>query len=93
MSDKRKVVVTTEKRGVFFGTLESRQGGELVLLDARVCVYWSKATKGFLGLAKIGPQSGSRISPASPRLEVFGVTSISDCTDEAIKAWEAEPWS
>ena len=88
-----KVVVTTKHRGVFMGEIESRNGSEIVLKDARVCVYWSRDTKGFVGLAKTGPLSGSRVSPAAPKLELFDVTSVTHCTPEAVEKWEAEPWS
>lgn len=93
-SKKRYVVVTTDinRRGVFGGILESAKGGNVVLKDARMCVYWSRDTKGVVGLAAIGPQKGSRISAPAPRIELDGVTAIMDCTDEARKLWEAAPW-
>ena len=90
-----KVVVTTNKdrRGVFFGTLTAHDGnGNVTLSDARNCVYWTKSTHGFLGLASLGPQDGSRVTPAVPVIEIDGVTSITQCTDQACQRWEAEPW-
>lgn len=91
---ERYVVVTTDlnRRGVFGGVLESSESGTAVLRDARMCVYWSRETRGVVGLAAIGPQKGSRISPPAPRIELDGVTSIMDCTDEARKLWEDAPW-
>ena len=85
----KKVVVTTKHRGVFYGLLESRDCGEFVLTDARVCMFWSKETRGFVGLASTGPLSDSRVSTAAPRLEVFDVTAVLECTDEAAKQWES----
>lgn len=90
---KPKVVVTTKHRGVFFGALESKQGTEVTLRDARVCVYWSQATKGFVGLAATGPLAGSRISPAAPKMEIVDVTSVLYCSPEAVKQWESGIWS
>lgn len=87
-----KVVVTTEHRGVFHGTLVSK-GDTVVLLKARCCVYWSSTVRGFLGLASHGPDSESRITRSVPRLELEAVTSVVLCTPEANAAWEAEPWS
>jgi len=89
----RKVLVTTLHRGVFFGTLDSQDGDKATLIEARNIVYWSAATKGFLGLAATGPAPGSRVGPAVPRLELAGVTSVTDCTPAAIAAMEAGPWS
>lgn len=92
---KRKVVVTTDKdcRGVFCGVLESVNGDETTLSNARMAVYWSAKTRGVLGLASIGPQEGSRITPAVPGIKINKVTSIMDCTEEAWALWESEPWS
>jgi len=85
----KKVVVTTDKdrRGVFFGTLESVDGDIVVLSSAQMCVYWSEATRSVLGLSSIGPQEGSRISPVVPQIELNGVTSVALCTDEAVEQW------
>lgn len=93
MSDSvKKVVVTTKHRGVFFGTLVSRDKTDVVLSDARLCVYWSSLTKGFVGLASTGPLKGSKVSPAAPKLELLDVTSVVECSDEAVEKWESEPW-
>lgn len=88
-----KVVVTTKHRGVFFGTLSKRNGDTITLKDCRNCLYWPKTVKGFLGLAVTGPLDGSRVGPAAIEVELFGVTSIDLCSDEAVKAWESEPWN
>lgn len=92
----QKVVVTTDKdrRGVFFGTLLEfdRDRRTVVLCDARNAIYWSHSTRGFMGLAAIGPQDGSRISPAVPRIELDGVCSVCLCSDVAVQRWEAGPW-
>ena len=92
MIDK-KVLVTTQHRGVFFGTLKSREGTTVVLADGRNCLYWPSSCHGFIGLATGGPESGSRVGPAASELELFDVTSITPCTDAAIAKWEAAPWS
>lgn len=91
--EKKAVIVTTEARGVFFGYLASEPSREQVTLtEARNCIYWSEETRGFLGLAERGPQSGSRIGPAVPSLTLFGITAVVECTPEAVTAWETAPW-
>lgn len=98
MAAKKKepvaVVVTTEHRGVFFGYEVSRnvEGRVVTIEKARVCVHWSAETKGFVGLAVTGPLPGSRVSLGAPEMTLTGVTSITECTPEAIAAWEASPW-
>ena len=89
MKTGTKVLVTTSHRGVFFGTLEEQAGNTVVLKNARNCIYWSEETKGFLGLSAMGPQEGSRLGAVTPEVELFDVTSVSACTDDAIKAWES----
>lgn len=87
------VMVTTEFRGVFFGYLESIDGGTAVLTKARNCIYWSADVKGFMGLATTGPTKSCKIGPAVPRITLLNVTSVVECEEAAIKAWEASPWS
>ena len=95
--EKRMVVVTTDekRRGVFFGELKRWDEDKQMatLKDARMAIYWSSATRGVVGLASIGPQKGSRISPPIPQIELNGVTAVMDCSAEAIKEWGAEIWS
>ena len=87
------VLVTTDKRGVFFGYLKGEPGPTVTLTQARNCLYWSNDVKGFVGLAVTGPTSGCRIGPAAPEMVLMGVTSVSKVTAEAAVAWEKAPWS
>jgi hypothetical protein len=77
---------------VFFGKLKEKNGETVILQDARNCLYWSAETRGFLGLTTTGPQEGSRIGPAASEIELFGVTSITKCTPEAVEAWGSLKW-
>ena len=90
------VVVTTnkERRGVFGGELLSGgvESGIVVLENAQMCVYWSEATRGVAGLAAIGPQKGSKITPIVPRMSLDGVTAIMEATPEAEALWRQCPW-
>lgn len=90
------VVVTTDrrKRGVFSGILaeQDNDAHRVVLTDIRMCVEWSKATRGVLGLAARGPREGSRVTVAAPRGEIYGVTLILEATPTARVRWEEEPW-
>ena len=91
---RRAVVVTTEFRGVFFGYLAEDHTPEKVMLEnARNCVYWSQDVKGVFGLAANGPTSGCRIGPAVPAITLVQITSVTDCSPAAIKAWEAATWN
>ena len=89
---ERAVIVTTQHRGVFFGYAEDTSGDSIKLREARNCVYWSTNVHGFMGLAKTGPDDESRVGPSAD-IEVRNITSVIECTPEAVKAWEAAPWS
>ena len=88
---ERAVLVTTTHRGVFFGYATDTSGNVIALRAARNCIKW-RNTKGFLGLAATGPNADCRIGPAAD-VELRNITCVAECTPEAVKAWEAAPWS
>lgn len=85
------VLVTTAHRGVFFGYAENVDGETIALKRARLCIYWSKDVKGFMGLASTGPSASCRIGPAAD-ITLRAITAVAEVTPEAVKAWEAAPW-
>lgn len=91
-AELRPVLVTTVHRGVFFGYASDTDGDVIALKDARNCVYWSDDCKGFVGLAANGPTKNCRIGPKAD-IQVRNITSVSEVTPEAVKAWEAAPWA
>ena len=86
----RHVLVTTEFRGVFFGQLAEERleqdGAVAVLENARCAIYWA-TTGGFVELAVKGPNERSKVGSAAPRITLRKVTSVTDCTEEAVRAW------
>ena len=85
------VLVTTAHRGVFFGYTSDTQGAIIKLRNARNCLYWPAENKGFMGLANMGPMKGARVGPAAD-IELRDITSVAQCTDAAVTAWESAPW-
>lgn len=90
--DVRPVLVTTAHRGVFFGYAADTSGDTIRLTKARMCLYWSAAMKGVLGLAEKGPDGNCRISPAAD-LELRNITAVAEVTSDAVAKWEEHPWS
>ena len=88
---ERAVLVTTAHKGVFFGYATETGGTTIRLRAARLCVYWTADLRGFMGLASSGPQKGCRIGPAAD-MEVRDITSVSECTPEAVAQWEKGIW-
>ena len=88
---ERAVIVTTGRRGVFFGYATDTSGSSVMLKRARNCIQW-RGLKGFLALASEGPGSQCRVGPAADNFDVREVTGVIDCTPQATAAWESAPW-
>ncbi len=89
------LVITTKHRGVFFGYAEKPTGktpDTILLTKARMCVSWSSDIRGVTGLAAVGPSKNCKIGLAIPSLNVNDITSVMECSPEAITAWERGPW-
>ena len=90
-SKERAVLVTTQHRGVFFGYATDTEGNTIKLRASRLCVYWSKDVRGFMGLAASGPSTSCRIGPPAD-IELRNITAVAEVTPEAVAKWEAAPW-
>jgi hypothetical protein len=90
---EKAVVVTTEHRGVFFGYASDIDGEQIKLRAARLCVYWSPAMRGFMGLASAGPDKDCKIGPPVESITLRAITSVVECSPAAIEKWEAGPWN
>jgi hypothetical protein len=85
----KNILVTTQHRGVFAGTVPATQDmcAETVTLDnCRMAIYWG-TTKGVLELASTGPNAKSRIGAPADGVGLRGVTLMAAITDEAWTAW------
>lgn len=87
------IIVTTAHRGVFFGFGKPSENKTIRLTKAQMCVYWSADVKGVLGLASKGPTRTCRIGPPVPAITLQDVTSVTEVSEEAVKAWQAQPWA
>ena len=86
---ERAVLVTTAHRGVFFGYIDPKKIRDDVirLTRARLCLYWSRDVRGFMGLAVTGPTATCRIGPSAPAIDVRKVTAVLDVTPAAVESW------
>lgn len=87
----RPVIVTTAHRGVFFGYAGNTNGETIKLSRSRLCVYWSRDVKGFMGLADGGPTTSCRIGPPAD-IELRNITAVVEVSKAAVEAWESAPW-
>ena len=89
----RKVIVRSDKAGVFFGTLKEKvatvAGVEVMLGDSRRIWYWEGAAS-LSQLATEGTKKpdNCNFSVVVKEHNVIGVIEIIPCTDEAIKSIE-----
>ena len=90
---ERPVVVCTDNRGVFFGYATETRGDPIILKRARMCIYWSAATKGVMGLASDGPAPGSKVGAAVPEIELRQITCVIEMAPAAVAKWESAPWA
>ena len=92
----RYVIVRTYSAGVFAGDLESRNGKEVVMKNARRLWYWSGAAS-LSQLAMEGTSSPKdcKFPCAVDRVELTEAIEILDVTEtarksiEAVKVWKA----
>lgn len=87
----RPVVVTTAHRGVFFGYATDTDGEQIVLTDARLCLYWSTDVQGFMGLAALGPSKSCRIGPPAT-ITLRNITAVLEVAPDAEAKWTGATW-
>ena len=90
-AEKRQVIVTTERRGVFYGTLDSYDEASrvAVMTDVRMAIYWG-TTRGLFELCETGPTDKSRISAPCPRARLELCEGVFDVSPDAVAAWKSQ---
>jgi len=88
----QKVIIRSDKAGVFYGTLTEKEGSEVTLSDCRRLWYWSGAAS-LSQLAKEGVKKASdcKFTVTVEEMQILGVIEIIPCTNEAIKNIESVP--
>ncbi len=86
------VICRTYSAGVFAGFLESRNGQEVVLRDARRLWYWSGASSlSQLAMEGVKRPLECKFPCTVNRVELLQAIEILDTTEEARKSIEAVP--
>lgn len=84
----QKVIVRSYEAGVYFGTLEEKDGTEVRLSNARNIWKWEGAT--CLSQAAVeGIASTSKVSVVVPEMIITGVCQIIPCSVKAIENIES----
>jgi len=84
-----KALIRTERAGVFYGEVVSRNGQEAKLAKVRRLWYWDGAASlSQLAVEGTKKPQNCKFTVVVPEMEVFGVIEIIPCSDEAIKSIE-----
>lgn len=85
----QKVIIRSDKAGVFFGTLMAKDGSEVELKDCRRLWYWDGAASiSQLAVDGTVAPSNCRFTKTVSEIVILGVIEIIPCTDKAIKSIE-----
>lgn len=85
-------MVRTQSAGVFVGRLESPEGTDVVLLDARRMWYWQGAASlSELATRGTSKPSGCKFPAPVSRIHLFGVIEILDVTTAAMTSIRSVP--
>lgn len=77
-------IVRTDRAGVFYGKIVSRDGNTVVMENARRLWYWSGAASlSQLALEGVKNPNQCKFPAPVPRVELFGVIEILDTTAAA----------
>lgn len=89
---EKYVIVRTYSAGVFAGTLESRNGQEVVIRNARRLWFWSGAASlSQLAMEGVKDPAGCKFPCEVDRVELLQVIEILDVTDAAKASIAAVP--
>ena len=85
----KKYIVRCDRSGVFYGEIESRNGQEVTMRNARCLWYWDGAAS-LLQLAKNGTSEprNCKFTVYVDELTVVDAIEILPCTDKAITSIE-----
>jgi hypothetical protein len=92
METKKYVIVRTYSAGVFSGELESRNGQEVIITNARRLWYWKGASSlSELAMKGVAYPDECKFPIAVDRVELMQAIEILDCTESARKSIEEVP--
>lgn len=85
----KKVIVRSDRAGVFFGTLKEKNGSEVTLTDVRRLWYWDGAASiSQMAVDGVSKPDNCKFTVTVPEIMILGVIEIIPCTDKAIKSIE-----
>lgn len=90
--DKQKYIIRCDRADVFYAEIESRQGGEAKLRNARRLWCWDGAASlSQLALEGVKNPRGCKFTVTVPSMTVLDVIEVIPCAEEAVNSIEAVP--
>ena len=88
----KKVIIRGNRSGVFYGTLEEKNGTEVTLKDCRRLWYWDGAASiSQLAVSGTTKQSECKFTVTVPDIIITDAIEIIPCTEDAKKSIEGVP--
>lgn len=88
----KKVIVRGDRSGVFYGTLEEKNGTEVTLKDCRRIWYWEGAASiSQLAVSGTTKPSECKFTVTVPDIIITDAIEIIPCTEDAKKSIEGVP--
>lgn len=88
----KKVILRADKAGVFFGTLNKREGNDVQLLNCRKLYFWSGANAvEQIALEGVKNPENCKFTVIVDEMTITNPTQIIPCTEMAIKNIENTP--
>ena len=88
----KKVIVRGDRSGVFYGTLEEKNGTEVTLKDCRRIWYWEGAASiSQLAVNGTTKPSECKFTVTVPDIIITDAIEIIPCTEDAKKSIEGVP--
>ena len=88
----QKVIIRSDRAGVFYGTLTKREGSEVKLKACRRIWYWNGAASiSELATNGVTKPKQCKFSVTVETITVLGVIEVIPCTEKAINSIESVP--
>ncbi len=85
----KKVIIRGDRSGVFFGTLESKEGREVELSNCRRLWYWDGAASiSQIAVDGVSKPNNCNFTVTVPTILIEDVIEVIPCSDKAIKIIE-----
>ena len=86
----KKVIIRADRAGVFFGTLNAKEGTEVELTDCRRIWYWDGAASiSELAVNGVSKPDNCKFSVSVPEITITGVIEFIPCSEKAVKSIES----